>query len=130
MTPESSSNSNRDTSMAGGVEDLNHTFELKDISHLPSSINEAEPIYHGSPEQKDSFDENRGLEGGYKRNESFMLYTPDEEQAVVKRLDRRLVLFMAFLYMLSFLDRSSMFPRVVVSLAKRFRYRQRKDCRA
>ncbi len=38
---------------------------------------------------------------------SFMLYTPDEERAVVKKFDRRLVLFMAFLYMLSFLDRSS-----------------------
>ena len=34
-------------------------------------------------------------------------YTPEEERAVVRKLDRRLVLFVAFLYMLSFLDRSS-----------------------
>lgn len=34
-------------------------------------------------------------------------YTPEEERGVVKRLDKRLVLFLAFLYMLSFLDRSS-----------------------
>ena len=39
--------------------------------------------------------------------ESYMLYTPLEEEEVVKKLDRRLVLFVAFLYMLSFLDRSS-----------------------
>lgn len=43
--------------------------------------------------------------------QDYELFTPDEEQAVVKRLDRRLVLFMGLLYMLSFLDRSSMqFP--------------------
>lgn len=35
-------------------------------------------------------------------------YTPDEEAAVVRKLDRRLVVFVAGLYMLSFLDRSSM----------------------
>lgn len=34
-------------------------------------------------------------------------YTLEEERGVVKRLDKRLVLFLAFLYMLSFLDRSS-----------------------
>lgn len=39
---------------------------------------------------------------------SYQLYTPDEERAVVKKFDRRLVLFVALLYMLSFLDRSSM----------------------
>lgn len=39
--------------------------------------------------------------------QSFELYTPDEERAVLRKLDTRLVLFMSFLYMLSFLDRSS-----------------------
>ena len=48
--------------------------------------------------------------------QSFMLYTPDEERSVVRKFDRKLVLFIAALYMLSFLDRSSMqicvfFPR-------------------
>jgi hypothetical protein len=38
------------------------------------------------------------------------LYTPEEEQAVVRKFDRRLVVFMAFLYMLSFIDRSSTSP--------------------
>lgn len=40
--------------------------------------------------------------------QSFQLYTPDEERAVVRKFDRKLVLFVALLYMLSFLDRSSM----------------------
>ncbi|OAL54447.1 hypothetical protein IQ07DRAFT_639962 [Pyrenochaeta sp. DS3sAY3a] len=39
--------------------------------------------------------------------QSFELYTPDEDRSVLKKLDRRLVLFMALLYCLSFLDRSS-----------------------
>jgi hypothetical protein len=36
-----------------------------------------------------------------------LLYTPDEERAVVRKFDRKLVVFMAVLYLLSFLDRSS-----------------------
>lgn len=39
---------------------------------------------------------------------SFQLYTPDEEQAVVRKFDCKLVLFLSVCYMLSFLDRSSM----------------------
>lgn len=34
-------------------------------------------------------------------------YTYEEEKAIIRKFDRRLVLFMALLYMLSFLDRSS-----------------------
>lgn len=39
--------------------------------------------------------------------QSFELYTPDEEMRVLRKLDTKLVLFVALLYMLSFLDRSS-----------------------
>lgn len=38
---------------------------------------------------------------------SFELYTPDEERKVRRKLDIRLVLFVALLYMMSFLDRMS-----------------------
>lgn len=45
---------------------------------------------------------------------SFELYTPDEEKSLLRKLDTRLVLFLALLYMLSFLDRSSIaFHRLV-----------------
>lgn len=37
-------------------------------------------------------------------------YTQQEERAIVRKFDRRLVLFMALLYLLSFLDRSSQTP--------------------
>ncbi|KND87861.1 putative transporter [Tolypocladium ophioglossoides CBS 100239] len=37
----------------------------------------------------------------------FQLYTPDEDLAVRRKFDRKLVLFVALLFMLSFLDRSN-----------------------
>jgi hypothetical protein len=37
----------------------------------------------------------------------YSLYSPEEDKKVLKKLDRRVVLFIAFLYLLSFLDRSS-----------------------
>lgn len=43
-----------------------------------------------------------------RRRQRRELYTAEEEQAVVRKFDRRLVVFVAGLYMLSFLDRSSM----------------------
>ncbi|RYO81057.1 hypothetical protein DL766_010370 [Monosporascus sp. MC13-8B] len=38
---------------------------------------------------------------------SLQLYTPDEEKAVIRKFDRRLVLFLSLCYMLAFLDRSN-----------------------
>ena len=49
--------------------------------------------------------------------QSFLLYTPDEEQSVIAKFDRRLVLFIALLYMFSFLDRSSRFIAFTQSTA-------------
>jgi hypothetical protein len=39
------------------------------------------------------------------------VYSASEEKSVIKKLDRRVVLLIAFLYMLSFLDRSSKSPK-------------------
>ena len=70
---------------------------------------------------------------------TFTLFTPDEEAAVVKKFDRRLVLFIALLYMLSFLDRSSGYNLLDLSsppdtktlpLTRTKRCRQRKDSRS
>lgn len=41
--------------------------------------------------------------------QSYQLYTPDEERAVVRKFDKKLVFFVCILYMCSFLDRSSTF---------------------
>lgn len=42
-----------------------------------------------------------------KEDADDIVYTADEERAIVRKFDRRLVLFVALLYLLSFLDRSS-----------------------
>ena len=63
------------------------------------------------PSASDQSDSNSGDEIGdaTERSETPFSgsYTPKEERVVVRKLDRRLVLLLAFLYMLSFLDRSS-----------------------
>ena len=48
---------------------------------------------------------------------SFELYTPDEERRVLRKLDTHLVLFVALLYMLSFLDRSNIGNSKVAGMA-------------
>lgn len=52
--------------------------------------------------------ESRGVDGAGGRLRHGFTYSAEEERAVVDKFDRRLVLFVAFLYMLSFLDRSSL----------------------
>jgi hypothetical protein len=52
-------------------------------------------------------DDNDDDEDDHSSVQSFELYTPDEEKALLRKLDTRLVLFLALLYMLSFLDRGS-----------------------
>lgn len=49
--------------------------------------------------------------------QSYELYTPDEDRTVLKKLDRRLVCFMALLYCLSFLDRSNIGNARIAGLA-------------
>jgi hypothetical protein len=73
-----------------------NTYELQPISHsIPPS-----------PLDKDDDDHNaRRL--SFDSVQSYELYTPDEDKTVLKKLDRRLVGFMALLYCLSFLDRTS-----------------------
>jgi hypothetical protein len=51
-----------------------------------------------------------GRRGSISTTHSYQLYTPDEERAVVRKFDKKLVCFVAVLYMLSFLDRSSRYP--------------------
>ena len=65
----------------------------------------------GAPEDnpsRDSYDDEEGPRFTSRASvQSYELYTPDEDKAVLKKLDRKLVGFMALLYCLSFLDRSS-----------------------
>ena len=48
-----------------------------------------------------------GDEGLEDEDEEFHLFSPEEEKRVLKKFDGKVVLFIAGLYLLSFLDRSS-----------------------
>lgn len=54
------------------------------------------------------YDSGEELEGKDTRSRAAPQYTPEEDREVVKLFDRRLVPFLALLYLLAFLDRSSM----------------------
>ncbi|KAH8679069.1 major facilitator superfamily domain-containing protein [Tricladium varicosporioides] len=58
-------------------------------------------------EEEEYTGETERRRGSISTVQSYQLYTPDEERAVVRKFDRKLVLFVALLYMLSFLDRSN-----------------------
>lgn len=99
--------------------DLEGNFELKDLtgSHNGSRCSsstfdpEFEEAHSDEEEKSPSF--LRSRRASASTLQSSMLYTPDEEKSVIRKFDRRLVLFVAFLYMLSFLDRSSTFLRPI-----------------
>ncbi|KAK4458495.1 hypothetical protein QBC42DRAFT_23191 [Cladorrhinum samala] len=95
------------------------------LSHSEDGYDEDEDeIGEGSGMGKDDYDEEKGsLRLPRKRPQpraaaaaatvttavrTRPLYSEEEERAVIKKFDRKLVLFVALLYLLAFLDRSSM----------------------
>lgn len=100
-----------------GRGDLGKNFELKDLTgnhdgsrYLGSTFDrEFEESHSDEEEKSQSF--YRSHRASTSTLQSFILYTPDEERSVIRKFDRWLVLFVALLYMLSFLDRSSTFLR-------------------
>lgn len=58
-------------------------------------------------EEENGYDSLEELERKDRRARSRLKFTPEEEREVVKVFDRRLVPFLALLYLLAFLDRSS-----------------------
>lgn len=88
-------------------------------------------------ENESRYNESEELEGKLPNVGPAPEYTPEEEEQVVRRFDRRLVPFLALLYLLSFLDRSST-PDHSAVRSKLFsckftdcapRYRECEDCR-
>lgn len=116
-SPTSGSDSDSDDhigiSLRGDVISDEDEYELEELSSQGLNGLKSQDGY--DPRFDESEDEEKGSDLKKRRRESnstihsFMLYTPDEEKAVIKKFDRRLVLFVALLYMLSFLDRSSMY---------------------
>ena len=89
------------------------TYELENMSGSPARSSELRSrLLHEnekeqeSPQEVESDERDSSVEDeSIVDNHSF--YTAAEEQAIIRKFDLRLVLFIAFLYMLSFLDRSS-----------------------
>jgi len=109
MDPDSDDGRSND-----GVDGREENFEMRDLSHVPSGSITREDVFDPDSEGwKSEGERNREFSKTRRASastvQSFMLYTPDEERAVIKKFDRRLVLFVALLYMLSFLYRSSKF---------------------
>lgn len=100
LTPDSDSEDGLDLDHAGA-----ESYELRDVEKsVPASAFVEENNEEEDREENDHIRRRASV----STVQSYQLYTPDEERAVVRKFDRKLVLFVALLYMLSFLDRSSM----------------------
>ncbi|KAI9822833.1 MAG: hypothetical protein M1826_000412 [Phylliscum demangeonii] len=87
------------------------TYPLQNLSQIAQ---EEDYLFAPGAEEIDEEGANAGHDGSFKGHQETSAftghidarYTPEEESRVVEKFDQRLVLFIAFLYMLSFLDRS------------------------
>ncbi|KAB5572062.1 major facilitator superfamily transporter [Coniochaeta sp. 2T2.1] len=114
LTPDSDSDSDSDLAVGAGAgllgsghDDTAEAYELQDRRQQNISSDDDDEEKDGTTAQDSQRRRRRRRAGSTSTAASFTLYTPDEERAVVRKFDRRLVLFVALLYMLSFLDRSN-----------------------
>lgn len=110
--PDSSSSDASDLEAAFDESDSAEAFRLRKLPRRVrlkgcnlSQSSFHQEIHDGSAEE--GHRSRRGAPSKPRKSNNLFHYTVDEERRVIKKLDRRVVLFMAFLYMLSFLDRSS-----------------------
>lgn len=98
--------------LRGGEISDEDDYELEELSSHASTGFKSQDEYDPRLDESEDEDERPDVKKRRRQSDStvqsFTLYTPDEEKAIMKKFDRRLVLFVALLYMLSFLDRSSM----------------------
>ncbi|RDL39882.1 uncharacterized protein BP5553_04222 [Venustampulla echinocandica] len=108
LTPQSDS---EDSDL--DMDELGKSFKLQRVAKDRGKVWDAEEEEDYDEDDKGNEDEGEYRTDGRRRRasvstvQSYQLYTPDEERAVVRKFDRKLVLFVALLYMLSFLDRSN-----------------------
>lgn len=92
-----------------GVGRVEEMFEMEDLTKSSGYSRQVDAASHYDVDDDES--EQESFTGDCKESdsthESFTLYTPEEERSVIKTFDRRIALFVALLYMLNFLDRSS-----------------------
>lgn len=111
MTPEFD-----EEDFAEGIDDLEREegLELRELNPRPYDEADAGTRAAEREEDDDSESDEEAVALRSRRKSrrtdsmaSFELYTPDEERQVRRKIDTRLVLFVALLYLLSFLDRSN-----------------------
>ena len=94
--------------MAARGKHNSQSFELELTTNMPIASRSSSPLdLDDLRSATSSVDDELGDLSEQARPERSESYSSNEEQAVIKKLDRRLVLFLALLYMLAFLDRSS-----------------------
>ena len=91
-----------------GIRHFTIDGEEYDMADLGENASSSRSRHTDCTEEQDHQDVPEHDLGVKRAINNFMWYTPDEEKHVVRIFDRRLALFVAFLYLLSFLDRSSM----------------------
>ncbi|KAI4623795.1 hypothetical protein J4E80_003607 [Alternaria sp. BMP 0032] len=100
-----------------------HSSDGLSMIHEPNSFELRTITPRDEPASKEELrEEDEGFLPSIRRAsldsvQSYELYTPEEDRTVLKKLDRRLVAFMALLYMLSFLDRSNIGNARIAGLA-------------
>jgi hypothetical protein len=104
LTPESDSD---DSDLELKEDELGHSVKLRPQD--PEKVRRARSTAERDHDDGNDYELQSGRRGSASTMQSYQLYTPDEERAVIRKFDRRLVLIVALLYMLSFLDRSSMY---------------------
>jgi hypothetical protein len=104
-TPESDADDS-DVESVSALREGGHNFELRKIRNSSEKGS-----HNGSFDQEEASSEDdsekEDLRPARRVGSRSKEYTHEEEQAIVRKFDRRLTLFIALLYMLSFLDRSS-----------------------
>merc|ERR1712093_906377 len=113
LTPDSDSNSGSDSENDSDLDldmgEVGESFKMqrrgRDVEK--GGVGDKEGLNDQDDEEDDYTTTGRRRAASISTVHSYQLYTPDEERAVVRKFDRKLVLFVALLYMLSFLDRSN-----------------------
>ena len=101
--------SNTDSSASGHLQGQQDAYELQQFERRGAEKAATSGGFRGTdsnPGLRDTAAE-QWRSAGPQEKEVLLSYTAEEEAVVLRKLDRHLVLFLAILYMLSFLDRSS-----------------------
>ncbi len=88
--------------------DVRSSLELQTLLRSSNEDGRGQPPIRNEKASAEESDEEENNTRSMSRVTSLSKsYTAEEEKAIIRKFDRRLVLFVALLYMLSFLDRSS-----------------------